>query len=248
MPMPGTGERGTSARFAVGKPSSRPRPSPRTTAPSSHGGRPSSSAAASTEPAPSSSRIREDEIVPPAILQQRLDMDVEAQPAAGVGQPGGRALRALAVAEVLPHADVAGAERLRQHLLGESVGVERRERAVEAQDDELVDPELCDQRGPAAERGELDELHVRPQHRDRRRVERDHGRREAARLGRRRRRSRSRPGGRGGRRRSSPAQRRARPAARPPGSGGRSQHHHRLEALSARLGDGPQLAVVDAGG
>src|SRR5690242_10100039 len=117
-----------------------------------------------------------------AALQERLDVDVEAEPGAGLGELGRRALRAPAVVEVLTHADAAGAERLGQHLTREPFGVDCREGPVEAQDHELVHAELGDERGPAAERRELDELDVRPKYGNRRWMEGHHGRLQTARL------------------------------------------------------------------
>ena len=93
-------ECGAAATLAVGKPISRPRLSPWATAPSSHGTRPRSRAAASTSRRSqqlADARRRHRRAVD---LEQRSHGHVEAELDARGGQPLGRARGAVAVAEV----------------------------------------------------------------------------------------------------------------------------------------------------
>ena len=136
-------------RLAVGKPSSRPRLSPCTTSPCTTNGAPSRRSAyidGAAEHEPADVRRADDLAVD---LQQRHDARLEALVG---GEHVGVALRLVAEAEVLAHADVRGAERPDQHLVDELGRRARGELLVERDDDELVDADPLQQLRLALER------------------------------------------------------------------------------------------------
>ncbi len=177
-------------------------------------------------------------------------MHVEAEPAPLVGQLRGRALGALAVVEVLPHAHVAGAQRLRQHAARRTPSASS---AANARSKRTITSSSAPSSAISAARRLSAESRtrctLRPQNGDRRRMERHHGRR----AGRARRPSATACADHGPMAEvdAVEAAERDRPLARrhiPPGSGARSQHHHRLQALAARLGHRAQLAAGEQAG
>ena len=161
MPVAGSGVRGSGERFAVGKPRSRPASvaaddgslEPRRTAQQVAG---LLDSAVGQEPA--DPRGRHGLAARP---KERDHVDVEAQACALVGQRLGRAARAVAVVEVLPHAHVPGVERVAKDVVGEVVRRDLRERRVEADHDQLVRAELLDERRLAGQRRQLRRCELR---------------------------------------------------------------------------------------
>ena len=220
----------SSRRFAVGKPSSRPRLSPWITVPDTNQGKPRSSVASRTRPAGKRLADRPGGNRTPVVLEPGHDIHREAALAALGCEKLRRSGAARAEMEIKADRRAADREPLDQDALDEFLGGEAGKRRVEGEHDRAVEPGRGEEPQFAGLVGQAEQRLVRVEEGARMRLESQRRRRPAERLGAVEGGARSRRGGRDARRRNC-RWRRPRPARRH-----RARHRARRGKRLAAIG------------